>query len=164
MASLAAPSNTASQNFRRGARGQSLRHGAAELGRELGERVEPRMQFLFEPGTQALRENGRCARSADRDRHLAAIDDGGKREGAQLGPIGNVHRHAERARNRRDASVFLVVLGRGNDERASPQLIDAGSCRDQRRAARFDQRGKLGRDVIGGDIDEGARASKAAAS
>ncbi len=116
------------------------------------------MQLLLEPGAQALRQHGRGARGADRHRDLAAIDDRRQREGAKLGPVGHVDRHAERARDGRDARILLVVLGRGDDERAAAQLIDAGARRDERHQPLFDERGDLRHDAIGGDVDDKARA------
>ena len=121
------------------------------------------MQLLLEPGAQALRQHRRRARGADGDRHLAAIDDRRQREGAKLGPVGHVDRHAERARDGRDAGILLVVLGRGDDERAAAQLIDAGRGAISDTSPSSTSAASSGTTLIGGDVDETARASAAAA-
>ena len=95
----------------RASRGQPLGDRSTELGGKLGQRIEPRMQLLLEPGTQALGQHRRCARGSDGNGDLAAVDNGRQREGAKLGAIRDVHRHTEGARDGRYAGIFLIVFG-----------------------------------------------------
>ena len=134
-------------------RGQLLGDRPAELGGELGQRIEPGMQLLLQPGAQPLGQHGRHAGRADRHRDLAAIDDGRQRKGAKLGPVGHVHRHAKGAGDGRNAGILLIVLGRGDHQRTAAQLIDAGPRGNERHLPRFGERGKFRTQLIGGDID-----------
>src|SRR5680860_1176652 len=109
----------------RGACRQCFGDAAAILAGELGQGIEPRVQLLLEPRAQALGQHGGCRRRADGHGDLAAIDDGRKREAAKLRTVRHVDRHAKRPGNGRDARVFFIVLGGGDDEGTAPQLIDA---------------------------------------
>jgi len=52
-----------------------------------------------------------------------------------------------------DAGILFVVLGRGDDEGATAQLIDAGPRREERHKSSFREGGNLGRNLIGGNVD-----------
>src|SRR5262249_41605942 len=125
----------------------------AELRSKLGKCVEPWMKLLLEPSAQALSKNRRGAGGADRNRHLAAVDDGRKCEGAKLGAIWDIDGDAERAGNGRDARVLLIVLGGGDNERPATQLINAWQFRKKRDELLLCECGKLGHDLAGCDIN-----------
>ena len=73
----AAPSNTPSQNLRRGRPAGSFSATASRKSPARRASASSRgQQLALEPGTQTLREHRRGALGADRHRDLAAIDDG----------------------------------------------------------------------------------------
>ena len=141
-----------------------LGDGIAEISGKTRQRIEPWMQLALEPGAQALGEHGRGTLGADGDRHLAAIDDGRHDEAAQSRLVRNIDGNAERAGDRRDAGILIVVAGGGNDQRPAADLIDAGTRGDQRDTAGALKLGKLGPELVGGDIDDLGALQAAAAS
>ena len=112
------------------------------------------MKLALEPGAQALGEHGRGAFGADGDRHLAAIDDGRHDEAAQSRLVRNIDGNAERARDRRNARILIVVAGGGNDQGPAADLIDARLRCDQSDTAGALKLGKLGPELSGGDVDD----------
>ena len=59
-------------------------------------------------------QNRRGSTGADRDHHLTAIDDGGKNEGREFGPVDDIDGDAMAASAGSDVSVERIA-GRGND-------------------------------------------------
>ena len=138
-------------------RRQPLGHAATKFRRKPGDRIKTRVQLALEPGTQALCEHRCGAGRADGHRHFAAIDDGRQRKAAQLRPVGNIDRHAERARDGCDACVLNLVPGGRDHQGPAAQLIDAGARGPHGDAAGSRKFGKLryqGFD-IGGNVDGG---------
>src|SRR4029079_18710392 len=91
---------------------------------------------------------------ADGDRHLAAIDDGRHDEAAQSRLVGNIDGHAQRASDRREAGILVVVACGSNDQGAPADLIDAGTGGNKRDTAGALKLGKLGPELGGGNIDD----------
>ncbi len=83
----------------------NLRAGTMEC---VGQRTERGRQDRLQPLPQRRRQPGRSAARADRADHRIAIDDGGKREIAKLGPIGDVDQQPPRLEPRRDGLDTLL--------------------------------------------------------
>src|SRR5262249_59228888 len=75
------------------ARRQRARHrreAAAVATDQFGKLADPRRQQRFDQLAQTPRQNRRGSTGADRDHHLTAIDDGGKNEGREFGPVDDI--------------------------------------------------------------------------
>ena len=112
------------------------------------------MQLLLQPRPKLSRQNRRRTFRADRDRHLAAIDDGRQRKRAQLRPVRHVHRHTKRARDRRDACIFRIILGRGNHQWPTRDGVAIRRAGNQQRLAISHQRMDAWNRRIRGDFDK----------
>ena len=68
----------------------------------------------FDQLAQAARQHRRRAAGADRDHHLAAIDDGGEDEGRELRPVDDIDRNALAASARGNLLIECIAR-RAND-------------------------------------------------
>ena len=97
-ASLATPSNTPSQNLRRGRPPGSFRRRRRGSLRQDGPEHRDVDPARARQGAQSLGEHWRGAFGADSNCYLAAIEMSGIDEAAQSGLVGNIDGHAESAR------------------------------------------------------------------
>ncbi len=124
------PSTTRSQN-RRSDRDvmTALGEALAIAAHQGGEIADARRQQRLDPLAQPARQNGRGAAGADRDHDVAAVDDGGKDEGRQVGPVDHVDRDAGRARARGDGFVHRASGGAHDGDDAG-EVRRCGIARD----------------------------------